>query len=40
MTDEEPAHGITGFEIELIHKDKDGNIKGVYHEEVKIGNHS
>lgn len=38
MTDE-PQHNITGFEIEMIHRDKDGNIKGVYTEEVDLGNH-
>lgn len=34
MTDE-PEYNITKWEIEMIHRDKDGNIKGVYHEEVE-----
>jgi hypothetical protein len=34
MSEIKAGHDITKFEIEMIHRDKDGNIKGVYHEEV------
>lgn len=36
MTEEEAGHNITKLEIEMVHLDKDGNIKGVYHEEVDV----
>jgi len=36
MSKEEPQHNITGFEIEMIHRDKDGKIKGVYRDEIPV----
>jgi hypothetical protein len=33
---EELQHNITAFEIELVHQDKEGNIKGVYRDEVPV----
>ena len=32
----EPQHSITGLEIEMIHLDKDGKIKGEYHDKVPV----
>jgi len=35
MTDE-PEHNITRLEMEIIHRDKYGRIKGIYNDDVPV----